>query len=224
MADFRRSDGLAAPVRPQVMYSGNFGSRIMQAENTSMNRQSHSMQTNSIQGQPQRQADQPAQTAGSYKIGGIQKKLQRVKALNSKLSDVVPEAKLILQLVEMERRISAECERAKCELEDLTSTPEPSNQVLRITVFNTHPSLQSSERSSAGSAPSEHGLNGPEAGKVGLSGQATEHLSSWTLHIAFDLVHSEMGDAGSDQSKVFGVDRYFEKVLFGSASAIRSFY
>ena len=216
MADLRRADGLGGPLRSQGMFGNSYGGRPSHSDSPTFNRP---FLPNTAQGHPPPHrpnlADQTAtqQDTGSSKISRIQKKLQRVKAMNHKLSDVVPESKLILQLVEMERRIAAECERTKCELEDLNSAAETATQTLRVTIFNTHRSLQS-ERINVGNEPADQ-ISMEGVDQSNNQPGKTDPSNSWTLHISCSLVNSECElRRSSDASKPvdFGLDKYFDKV------------
>ncbi len=213
MAELRRTDGLAGP-RTQGMFGANFGGRASVSDNnSSFNRPF----PQSPSPNPPQRAPPPANPApppsSSLKINGVHKKLQRVKLVNSKLADIVPESKLVMQLVEMERRIAAECERTKLELEDLTVTPESTTQTLRLTIFNTHQTLQSTERAQyrENDAPDiQNSLNNVER-TLAQPAQS----NSWTLHITGKLVmHDNEARRASDHARLseFGLDKYFDKV------------
>jgi hypothetical protein len=218
MADLRRADGLSGSVRSQSMFGNAYGNRLSNTESPTFNR---SYLQNSSQSQSPNQRPNSTdrgvspQDANSSRISRIQKKLQRAKAMNHKLSDVVPESKLILQLVEMERRIAAECERTRCEMEDLNSTPEPSSQTVRVTIFNTHRSIQT-DRMNVGTDLTELEQPGHHQSGLDANSQSGPTEQSWTLHISCSLVNPEFDSRrGSDASKPsdFGLDKYFDKVI-----------
>jgi hypothetical protein len=213
MAELRRTDGLAGP-RTQGMFGANFGGRASVPDNNSnFNRPfPQSPSPNLPQRAPPPSNSAPPPTS-SFKINGVHKKLQRIKVVNSKLADVVPESKLVMQLVEMERRIAAECERTKLELEDLTMTPESTTQTLRLTIFNTHQTLQSSESAQSRETDASE-IGDPMNNERSLAQPAQSN--SWTLHITGKLVmHENDARRALDHARFseFGLDKYFDKVL-----------
>jgi hypothetical protein len=218
MAELRRTDGLAGP-RTQGMFGANFGGRASVSDNNSnFNRPfPQSPSPNLPQRAPPPSNPAPPQTS-SFKINNVQKKLQRIKLVSSKLADVVPESKLVMQLVEMERRIAAECERTKLELEDLTMTPESTTQTLRITIFNTHQTLQTTAQSRENDSSE---IGDQDSLNTERSLAQPVQSNSWTLHITGKLVfHESDARRATDHARPseFGLDKYFDKVWIFSIS------
>ncbi len=201
------------------MFGANFGGRAsIPDNNANFNRPFPQSPNPNLPQRAPPPLSNPAPQTPSFKINGVHKKLQRVKLVNAKLADVVPESRLILQLVEMERRIAAECERTKLELEDLTMVPENTTQTLRLTIFNTHQTLQSAENMQS---RENNGTEFMDQDTMNLNTESCcaqpTQSNSWTLHITGKLVmHESDARRGSDhsrQSAEFGLDKYFDKVL-----------